>query len=43
MLPLLRQRIPELKDPKRMLHFLENRGLTHKEFRAVIDILNSER
>ena len=42
MLPVLRQRIPELKDPKKLLEYLESRGLTHIEIKTAIDILNSE-
>jgi hypothetical protein len=42
MLPLLRQRLPELKDAKSILGFLENRGLTFKEIHASIDVLQAE-
>jgi hypothetical protein len=41
-LPLLKQRFPELNDSKRMLGFLEARGLTFKEIHATIDILQAE-
>jgi hypothetical protein len=42
MLPLLRQRLPELKPTNNMLRFLEKRGLTFKEIHATIDILHEE-
>jgi len=43
MLPLLRQRHPELKLTNNMLGFLEKRGLTFKEIHATIDILQAEK